>query len=149
MQIKQLRLVIRLAEEKRDLAAGQLASGKAQWQLAQDQLEQLQAYQDQYVTQAKREAQQGISVQALFEGRRFIAELDGLIIKQGHAVEQQGAVLQSLSEQWMDAARYVQALERLKILRTSQQQRLQDRHEQQLADDLYAIRNTAPNYTST
>ena len=91
--------MIRLAEEQCDAAATQLASGKAQWQAAQDQLEQLQRYQGQYVAQAKQEAQQGISVQTLFEGRRFIAELDDLIMKQRQAVEQQASVLQSLTEQ--------------------------------------------------
>ncbi len=146
MQIKQLALVIRLAEEQRDAAAGQLASGKAQWQGAQDQLEQLQQYQGQYVVQAKQEAQRGISVQALFEGRRFIAELDDLIMKQQQNVEQQASVLQSLTEQWMDAARYVQALEQLKGLRVAEQQRAQDRREQQLVDDQYAIRNSSPDY---
>ena len=146
MQIKQLALVIRLAEEQRDAAATQLASGKAQWQGAQDQLEQLQHYQGQYVVQAKQEAQRGISVQALFEGRRFIAELDDLIMKQQQNVEQQAAVLQSLTEQWMDAARYVQALEQLKGLRVAEQQREQDRCEQQLVDDQYAIRNLSPDY---
>ena len=122
MQIKQLQLVIRLAEEQRDAAATQLASGKAQWQAAQDQLEQLQRYQGQYVAQAKQEAQQGISVQTLFEGRRFIAELDDLIMKQQQAVEQQASVLQSLTEQWMETARYVEALERLKTLRVNEQE---------------------------
>ena len=146
MQIKQLALVIRLAEEQRDAAATQLASGKAQWQGAQDQLEQLQHYQGQYVVQAKQEAQRGISVQALFEGRRFIAELDDLIMKQQQNVEQQASVLQSLTEQWMDAARYVQALEQLKALRVAEQQRAQDRREQQLVDDQYAIRNSSPDY---
>ena len=146
MQIKQLALVIRLAEEQRDAAATQLASGKAQWQGAQDQLEQLQHYQGQYVVQAKQEAQRGISVQALFEGRRFIAELDDLIMKQQQNVEQQASVLQSLTEQWMDAARYVQALEQLKALRVAEQQRAQDRREQQFVDDQYAIRNSSPDY---
>ena len=146
MQIKQLAFVIRLAEEQRDAAATQLASGKAQWQGAQDQLEQLQHYQGQYVVQAKQEAQRGISVQALFEGRRFIAELDDLIMKQQQNVEQQASVLQSLTEQWMDAARYVQALEQLKALRVVEQQRAQDRREQQLVDDQYAIRNSSPDY---
>ena len=147
MRIKQLQLVIRLAEEQRDAAATQLASGKAQWQAAQDQLEQLQRYQGQYVAQAKQEAQQGISVQTLFEGRRFIAELDDLIMKQRQAVEQQASVLQSLTEQWMDAARYVEALERLNTLRVNEQQRVLDRQEQQLADDQYAMKHSSPDYT--
>ncbi len=149
MQIKQLTLVIRLAQERRDAAVGQLAAGKAQWQVAQDQLEQLQSYQDQYVAQAKQEARQGISVQALFEGRRFIAELDDLIMKQQQNVEQQASVLQSLTEQWMDAARYVQALEQVKGLRVAEHQREQDRREQQLVDDQYAVRNTSPDYAAT
>jgi flagellar FliJ protein len=148
MQIKQLRLVIRLAQQQRDAAASQLASGKAQWQAAQEQLEQLQRYQGQYVNQAKQEASQGISVQALFEGRRFIAELDDLIMKQRQAVEQQASILQSLTEQWMDTARHVQALERLEVLRLTEQQRAQDRREQQLADDQYAIRNSSPDYST-
>ena len=147
MNIKQLRLVIRLAEEQRDAATAQLASGKAQWQSAQDQLEQLQRYQGQYVVQAKQEAQRGISVQALFEGRRFIAELDELIMKQQKNVEQQALVLQSLTEQWMEAARYVEALERLNTLRVHEQQRVLDRQEQQLADDQYAMRHSSPDYT--
>ena len=147
MQIKQLQLVIRLAEEQRAAAATQLASGKAQWQGAQDQLEQLQRYQGQYVAQAKQEAQQGISVQTLFEGRRFIAELDDLIMKQQQAVEQQASVLQSLTEQWMETARYVEALEQLKTLRVNEQQRALDRQEQQLADDQYAMRHSSPDYT--
>ena len=148
MQIKQLRLVIRLAQQQRDAAASQLASGKAQSQAAQEQLEQLQRYQGQYVNQAKQEASQGISVQALFEGRRFIAELDDLIMKQRQAVEQQASILQSLTEQWMDTARHVQALERLEVLRLTEQQRAQDRREQQLADDQYAIRNSSPDYST-
>jgi flagellar FliJ protein len=148
VQIKQLALVIRLAEEKRDAAANQLAAGTASWQSAQDQLEQLQNYQDQYVAQAKREAQQGISVQALFEGRRFIAELDGLIVKQQQAVDQQASVLQSLTEQWADATRYMKALEQVKAVRLSEQQLEQDRRDQQLADDQYAIRNSSPDYAT-
>jgi flagellar export protein FliJ len=148
MNIKQLRLVIRLAEEQRDAATAQLASGKAQWQVAQDQLEQLQRYQGQYVVQAKQEAQLGISVQALFEGRRFIAELDDLIMKQQQNVEQQASVLQSLTEQWMDAARYVQALEQLETLQLAERQREEDRRDQQLADDQYAIRNFSPDYST-
>ena len=125
MNIKQLRLVIRLAEEQRDAATAQLASGKAQWQVAQDQLEQLQRYQGQYVVQAKQEAQRGISVQALFEGRRFIAELDDLIMKQQQNVEQQASVLQ-----------------------VAKGQREQDRRDQQFADDQYAIRNFSPDYST-
>ena len=148
MNIKQLRLVIRLAEEQRDAATAQLAAGKAQWQAAQDQLEQLQRYQGQYVVQAKQEAQLGISVQALFEGRRFIAELDDLIMKQQQNVEQQASVLQSLTEQWMDAARYVQALEQLETLQVAKGQREQDRRDQQFADDQYAIRNFSPDYST-
>jgi flagellar FliJ protein len=148
VQIKQLALVIRLAEEKRDAAANQLAAGTTSWQSAQDQLEQLQNYQDQYVAQAKREAQQGISVQALFEGRRFIAELDGLIVKQQQTVDQQASVLQSLTEQWADATRYMKALEQVKAVRLSEQQLEQDRRDQQLADDQYAIRNSSPDYAT-
>ena len=108
MNIKQLRLVIRLAEEQRDAATAQLASGKAQWQVAQDQLEQLQRYQGQYVVQAK----------------------------------------QALTEQWMDAARYVQALEQLETLQVAKGQREQDRRDQQFADDQYAIRNFSPDYST-
>ena len=148
MKIKQLQLVIRLAEEQRDAAATQLAAGKAQWQGSQDQLEQLQRYQGQYVVQAQQEAQRGISVQALFEGRRFIAELDDLIMKQQQTVEHQASALQSLTEQWMEAARYVQALEQLGALRVAEQQRDQDRRDQQLADDQYAIRNFSPDYST-
>jgi flagellar export protein FliJ len=116
--------------------------------VAQDQLEQLQRYQGQYVVQAKQEAQLGISVQALFEGRRFIAELDDLIMKQQQNVEQHASVLQSLTEQWMDAARYVQALEQLETLQLAERQREQDRRDQQFADDQYAIRNFSPDYST-
>ena len=48
----------------------------------------------------------------------------------------------------MDAARYVQALEQLKGLRVAEQQRAQDRREQQLVDDQYAIRNFSPDYST-
>ena len=68
-------------------------------------------------------------------------------MKQRQAVEQQASVLQSLTEQWMDAARYVEALERLNTLRVNEQQRVLDRQEQQLADDQYAMRHSSPDYT--
>jgi flagellar biosynthesis chaperone FliJ len=69
-------------------------------------------------------------------------------VKQQQAVDQQASVLQSLTEQWADATRYMKALEQVKAVRLSEQQLEQDRRDQQLADDQYAIRNSSPDYAT-
>ena len=143
MNSKQLDLVIRLASEQRDAAAARLAAARAQWQSATEQLQQLQAYQAQYVAQAQRESQQGISVQALSEGRRFIAELDDLIATQNSTVAQQASAMETQAEHWTEAARYLQSVERFKVLKLNEQAVANQRREQQQADDLYAIRRSA------
>ena len=142
MQIAQLNLVIRLAGEQRDEAAQRLAAGRQQWQGANQQLEQLQNYQRQYIGQVQRESQQGIAVQNLVEGRRFIAELEGLIATQQQTVAQQETNLQVLTEQWVAASQYLNAVERLKDSRLREQQQSAERREQQLVDDLYSMQQT-------
>ena len=142
MQVAQLNLVIRLAGEQRDEAAQRLAAGREQWQGASQQLEQLQHYQRQYVGQVQRESQQGIAVQTLMESRRFIAELEGLIATQQQTVAQQDANLQVLTEQWVAARQYLNAVERLKDSRLREQRQSAERQEQQLVDDLYSVQQT-------
>lgn len=139
MQLRQLSLVIRLAGEQREEASQRLGTGKQQWQAATQQLEQLQSYQAQYIGQAQQASQQGIPVQALAEGRRFIAELEGLIATQQQSVNQQSANLQALTEQWIEATRYLNAVNRLKDKRVAEQQWSLERREQQLVDDLYSV----------
>ena len=141
MEIKQLDLVIRLAAEQCSGALERLGVARAQWQSVSQQMQQLQDYQAQYVAQAQHESQQGISVQALAEGRRFIGELDGLIATQQQSVDQQAANLQTVTEQWIEAARYQEAVERLREQRLSEQVQRLERHEQQRVDDLYAVQH--------
>jgi len=140
MNSKQLDLVIRFAIEQRDAAAARLAQVRDQWQAATEQQQQLQAYQEQYVAQAQRESQLGISVQALAEGRRFIAELDDLIATQQQTVAQQAAAMETQADRWMEAARYLQSVERFKALKNYEESMTVQRREQQQADDLYALR---------
>lgn len=142
MRIEQLNLVIRLAADQRDAAAQRLAAGREQRQGAGQQLEQLQNYQRQYVGQVQRESQQGIAVQTLMESRRFIAELEGLIATQQQTVAQQDANLQVLTEQWVTASQYLNAVERLKDSRLREQRQSADRREQQLVDDLYSVQQS-------
>lgn len=142
MQVAQLNLVIRLAGEQRDEAAQRLAAGREQWQGASQQLEQLQHYQRQYVGQVQRESQQGIAVQTLMESRRFIAELESLIATQQQTLAQQDANLQVLTEQWVAASQYLNAVERLKDSRLSEERQSAERREQQLVDDLYSVQQT-------
>ena len=81
-------------------------------------------------------------MQTLMEGRRFIAELEGLIATQQQTVAQQEANLQVLTEQWVAASQYLNAVERLKDSRLREQRQSAERREQQLLDDLYSVQQT-------
>lgn len=140
MAQSKLDIVIRMAEERRDDAARQLAEGRQRMQDALDQIQQLEQYQQQYVEQNRQESTRGISVQSLAEARRFIAELSDLIGAQQNMLASREAEVDALTNAWTEASRYLQAVEKLAMMRANEEQLAQIKREQQMQDDLFAQR---------
>ena len=138
MATKQLGLVLRLAREQRDAAAARLAEAQQRLSGASEQLEQLINYQRQYAQQSDQTATRGVSVQALADARRFIAELDNVISAQRDRVASHEREVSGFADSWADATRYMQSIEQLIALRQAEEQQRQTKKEQQQADDLYA-----------
>lgn len=138
MSNRQLKMVIRLAEEQRDQAAQRLAEGQSRLQAAESQLQQLRDYQQQYISSSDSEALAGVSIQSLMDARRFIGELDSVITAQMRVVADREHEVAQLSENWIETMRYLQGIERLAELRAADEQLRLTKREQQLMDDLYA-----------
>jgi len=135
---RQLDMVIRLAQERRDEAAQRLADGQARVRDAGTQLEQLIGYQRQYIDQSGESASAGLSVQSLMDARKFIAELDSLIQAQRNTVTGREREVAVLMDAWTEATRYLRAVEKLAEVRRTEQNQRQIKREQQQMDDLYA-----------
>lgn len=143
MSSNQLDIVIRMARERRDEAAQRLAEVQGLVQSAQTQLEQLQSYQQQYMTQSAATAAQGTSVQALADARKFIGELDNLIHAQQQTVDARERDIEAVAESWSEATRYLQAVEKLKALRDAEADQRSIKREQQLVDDVFSLKHSA------
>lgn len=138
MAADQLDIVIRMARERRDEAAQRLADAQSLVQGAVEQLQQLRDYQGQYIQQSETTASRGVSVQALADARKFIGELDSLILAQQSAVTARERDAEAMSQHWSEAMGYLQAVEKLKAIRDAEATRKAIKREQRLMDDAYA-----------
>lgn len=103
--IQTLNKVVELAEKRRDEALGHLAQLRRELQLAQEQMDQLQAYAQEAQQRWAARGSAGVDVTLLHHHRQFMAKID-------HAMEFQRSVLGQRESQAEKAQQQVHVAER-------------------------------------
>ncbi len=103
--IQTLNKVVELAEKRRDEALGHLVQLRRELQLAQEQMDQLQAYAQEAQQRWAARGSAGVDVTLLHHHRQFMAKID-------HAMEFQRSVLGQRESQAEKAQQQVHVAER-------------------------------------
>jgi flagellar FliJ protein len=82
-----LQSLLELAQEHTDAAAKTLCALKAEWNAAEEKLQQLLQYQQEYRQRLQHASQQGLNIATLREFQHFIAKIDAAIALQTLEVE--------------------------------------------------------------
>lgn len=134
--IHTLNKVVELAEKRRDEAVARLAQQQREMRVAQDQMDQLQAYANEAQSRWTARGTQGVDAQLLHHHRQFMQKID-------HAMDFQRGVLHNREELLGRCQSQVQAAERdlagLRKYAERQQQALTHkamRQEQKTTDEM-------------
>ena len=137
---KRLELVIDIAQEAEDKAAATLSRLQQQVAEANHQLLQLEEYRDDYIKSAAIEAEQGVNIQRLVDGQRFMLQLEAALSAQRDVVFNREAEVEQARVVWQEAARYTQAVKELCKRRAMEQSIAEEKRQQKMIDDLYSVR---------
>lgn len=134
--IRTLNKVVELAQKRRDEALGQLAQLRRERQMAQDQLEQLQAYAQEAELRWTKRGGAGVDPALLHHHRQFMQKID-------HAVDFQHGVLKNFDDMLEASQNRLHASERDVAGLTRYTQKKQDqidqkaqRQEQKATDEM-------------
>lgn len=133
-----MNVLIELAQNGVDAAAGSLQSISQQHEQALHQMHTLQEYRTDYMQRLQETAGSGLSVSNYHNFRQFIATLDEAITQQNKVVGQLGDRLARGREAWHTEKRRLASYETLQSRYAEQRALTQNRSEQRANDDLSA-----------
>ena len=132
---KRLDSIIKLAEQKKLDAGVDLVSARNQQSLELQQLEQLQAFYDEYCQRFEQATSVGMNARQLNDYRTFLQNLEGAIQQKSHQLMEADTNVDERRHEWVDKhlrsenlANFSDQLSRQKLIKNN-------RREQKEADD--------------
>ena len=133
-----LNMLVDLARNDTDEAARQLALLNKARRDAEQQLQALHSYRQDYAERLQRESKSGLTASNYHNFRQFIATLDEAISQQNRILEQMDARLQKGLESWQAEKRRLSSFETLQTRQLRQQAVHEARREQRMNDEISA-----------
>ena len=130
-----LQPLVNLAEDKSQAAAQALARLKQAWQEAENKLQQLQGFLDEYNQRLQQQSQTGFTIAQLRDFQAFILKLELAIRAQGEEVERCQLRWQQGQEEWQAREREVKAYRTLRQRHDEAERRSEEKLDQRLQDE--------------
>ncbi|UHL65296.1 flagella biosynthesis chaperone FliJ [Paralcaligenes sp. KSB-10] len=134
-----LNTLIELAQNNADQAAKQLQQLNSTRRDAEQQLNTLKTYRQDYAERLQKATEDGISASNYHNFRQFIATLDEAIAQQNKVLAQIGAKLESGRQSWYDEKRRLNSYATL-LSRQVQQRTIRDNRKEQRDNDEISAR---------
>ena len=131
--------LIELAQNNADQAAKQLQQLNGTRRDAEQQLNMLKTYRQDYAERLQKATEDGISASNYHNFRQFIATLDEAIAQQNKVLVQIGAKLESGRQSWYDEKRRLNSYATL-LSRQAQQRTIRDNRKEQRDNDEISAR---------
>src|SRR5690606_35152695 len=133
-----LNMLVDLARNDTDEAARQLALLNKARRDAEQQLQALHSYRQDYAERLQRESKSGLTASNYHNFRQFIATLDEAISQQNRILEQMDSRLQKGLDSWQAEKRRLSSFETLQTRQLQQQAVHEARREQRMNDEISA-----------
>jgi flagellar FliJ protein len=130
-----LQPLVEYTENQTDDAAKRLALLKARWQGAEDKLQQLFLYRQEYQGRLAQASQRGMSVTALLDYRAFLAKLETAIEQQQEEVARCQADWERGKEDWLAQRRKLKAYQTLEQRHHAREAKREAKQEQKEQDE--------------
>ena len=135
--IQTLNKVVEIAEKRRDEAVAALAQQERELQIAQDQMQQLQAYaaeaQKRFMV---RSSSGGVDAQQLFHQSQFMHKIDHAVEFQRSVITNRETLIERCRNQLMVAERDVAGLRKFTERKIQAVQQKQQRQDQKATDEM-------------
>jgi len=131
-------MLVDLARNDTDEAARQLALLNKARRDAEQQLQALHSYRQDYAERLQRESKSGLTASNYHNFRQFIATLDEAISQQNRILEQMDSRLQKGLDSWQAEKRRLSSFETLQTRQLQQQAVHEARREQRMNDEISA-----------
>ncbi|MDX2424863.1 MAG: flagellar export protein FliJ [Cycloclasticus sp.] len=132
---KRLEPVKKIAENKEAAAAVKVAKSVLEKEASVDQLEKLRGYREDYIVQFKTKGQSGMSASRLQDYQAFVHKLDSAIEEQIRAVQGKHKQVDEHQQSFQKTNSQKKAVEKLIDKRVKQETIVEQRQEQNEADD--------------
>ncbi len=135
--IQTLNKVVELAEKRRDEARAALAQQQRELQIAQEQMQQLQAYaQEAQARWSARSSSAGVDATQLFHHRQFMQKIDHALEFQRGVLSNREAMIERCQSQLMVSERDVAGLRKYTERKLQLIQQKVQRQEQKATDEM-------------
>lgn len=136
MRSKRLEPVRRLAVERTDRAAVELAAQRREVEQLQERKAQLESFRDEYRDQLRQSAERGIDPFRLLDYRAFLARIDAAIVEQEQTIHQGFEAVDRQQTEWITLRGRSVALGNVVERLQHDERRHAERLEQNLNDEL-------------
>ncbi len=143
---EQLKLLQKLAAERDELAARQLARAHESLQNAQQQLAVLARYAGDYHQRLGQEVSGGLASETLRNYQAFMQNVSSAITQQEHEVDRRKHAVRAAEVAWHETQRQLKSFSTL-AARGAQRARSEANRRQQRQDDEFAARRSRANLT--
>ena len=130
-----LQPLLDLANERVDAATQQLALLKQRWQIQEDKLKQLFAYQAEYRQRLADTLQQGVDMASVHEFRAFLQKLELAIRQQGLEVQKAKFTWEECQQAWLEERRKLKTFDILRERHERGESQRENRLEQRDQDE--------------
>ncbi len=137
----------RLAERKEEAAARQLGIARRKLAEAEQRLNELRRFREEYCRQLQESGQQGLDGRRLQSFQQFLSQLDTAIGQQQQQLESCRVACERESHHWKNCHREQRILEKTMERFRNEEQRRARRREQKLEDDQTTSRHTRKHRT--
>lgn len=130
-----LDVLIRLADESRDAAAGSLGAAVGAAQTAEQKLELLRQYRDEYAARFQADVSTGLTASGFCNFRAFIDKIDTAIDGQRDLLQKAAGDIDVARDAWREAARRQKSFATLATRGDRQAQTRESRLQQKQSDE--------------
>lgn len=139
-----LKTLLELARDASDEAGRKLGRLKAKWQEAEEKLQQLVGYREEYRNRLHATTQQGMQMAAWREYQSFMLKLDKAIEMQGDEVAKCKLRWEAGQREWIEEQRKLKAFDTLAQRHHSKEAAREAKVEQKEMDEFAGKRGAAP-----
>ncbi|MBT4836574.1 MAG: flagellar export protein FliJ [Methylococcales bacterium] len=133
---KRLNPIIEIAEKEEQKAAKEMGDAMSQVNACEEQIKQLEEYQQEYINNLNTMGQKSVSVMYLKDYYNFIAQLDNTIKQQYQELENLKQQLEKKREEYIQCHVRTNALSKAKNKFVDQELFAEAKQEQLLSDDM-------------